>query len=439
MNLDLSRRGFLIGTTALAATMGLGVGAAQTASGKLSVWKFGGTPAEVEAWPAANDRFAATYPDIELDYSFFNGQIRRQKILAGFQTNRLADVVIAFGQDIPEFAGFGLIQPLDDLAADGQIEDWQTRLVPEILASGVHEGKLYGMPTYVDMATFLAIDMDALAEAGFDRPPASWSELREYAKAMTKPGRPGIAFPATTAPVDINIFEGIAYANGGRVFDEETDTVLLNEKGMVDALQLYADLIADGSTPPGTSMTETNFRDTAQLFGQGRAAMWIGLSWLNTPWPVPAELNWEGAPFPRPDTVSGSFPPVAAIMDGSALLMVSSRTRNPEAAMAYIDFWTQTEQLNTWGGNPEIARVPAGKEAWSSPALAEVWPNWIKSYNEGNFFAGAEPMPRFIGVSAVESALATAIQQVVLGQKTPQEALDAANEAAQAQIDLLRG
>ncbi len=439
MKLDISRRGFLIGTTALAATMGLTARQARAANGKLSVWKFGGTPAEVEAWPAANDRFLAANPDIELDYSFFNGQIRRQKILAGFQTNRLADVVIAFGQDIPEFAGFGLIQPLDDIANDGQIDDWKTRLVPEVLSSGMHDGKLYGMPTYVDMASFLAVDMDALAEAGYDRPPATWSELREYAKAMTKPDRPGIAFPATTAPVDINIFEGIAYANGGRVFDEETDTVLLNEKGMVDALQLYADMIADGSTPPGTSMTETNFRDTAQLFGQGRAAMWIGLSWLNTPWPVPEELNWEGAPFPRPDAASGSFPPVAAIMDGTAVLMVSSRTENPEAAMAYIDFWTRNEQLNTWGGNPEIARVPAGKEAWSSPGLAEVWPNWVSAYNEGNFFAGAEPMPRFIGVSAVESALATAIQQVVLGQKTPQEALDAANEAAQAQIDLLRG
>ena len=124
MKLEIGRREFLIGTTALATTMGLAAGQARAANGKLSVWKFGGTPAEVEAWPAANDRFLAANPDIELDYSFFNGQIRRQKILAGFQTNRLADVVIAFGQDIPEFAGFGLIQPLDDIAKDGQIDDW---------------------------------------------------------------------------------------------------------------------------------------------------------------------------------------------------------------------------------------------------------------------------------------------------------------------------
>ena len=439
MRLIFNSRGFMHMTTALAASLTLTGGVAMAQSGELTVWKFGGTPAEVEAWPAANDRFLEANPEVTLDYSFFNGQIRRQKILAGFQTNRLADVIIAFGQDIPEFAGFGLIQPLDDLAAEGQIEDWSSRIVPEIMNAGMHEGKLYAVPTYVDMATFLAVDMDALAEAGFDRPPANWDELREYAKAMTKPNRPGIAFPATTAPVDINIFEGIAYANGGRVYDEETGKVALNGAGMVDALQLYADLIADGSTPAGTSMTETNFRDTAQLFGQGRAAMWIGLSWLNTPWPVPETLNWEGFPFPKPAAPSGDYPPVAALMDGSALLMVSSRTENPEAAMEYLDFWTQNEQLNTWGGEPEIARVPAGTEAWTKPGLVEAWPNLVSSYEAGDLFEGAMPLPRFIGVSAVESALATAIQQVVLGQLTAKEALDAAQEAAQTQIDLLRG
>lgn len=439
MTYKLSRRKFLASTSAaVGAAALLPMTSAQAASGDLSVWKFGGTTAEVEEWAKRNDTFSGEQSDINLNYSYFNGQIRRQKLLAGFQTNRMADVVIAFGQDIPEFAGFGMIQPLDDIAGD-RVAGWKDRIVPEVLASGMHEGKLYGLPTYVDMASFLAINVDMMEEAGFDRPPRTWSEVREYAKAMTKPDRPGIAFPATTAPVDINIFQGIAYANGGRVFDEESGKVTLNDAGMVDALQLYVDLIADGSTPQATSLTETFFRDTAQLFAQGRSAMWIGLSWLNTPWGTPEGLNWTGAPFPRPDTPSGAFPPVAAIMDPTAILMVSARAKNPEAAVEYIDFWSQNEQLKIWGGNPEIARIPAGKVAWGEQGLADAWPNWVESFNEGTLFEGAEPMPRFIGVSAVESALGTAIQQAVLGQKTAQEAMDEATTAAQAQIDLLRG
>lgn len=438
MTNSISRRHFLGTTAATALAAATPLSGAFAATGDLSVWKFGGTPTEVEQWAARNEVFTADHPDINLNYSYFNGQIRRQKILAGFQTRRLADVIIAFGQDIPEFVGFDMVQPLDDIAAD-KIDGWKERLVPEVMNSGMHEGKLYGLPTYVDMASFLAVNLDALEEAGFDRPPATWSELREYAKAMTKPDRPGLAFPATTAPVDINIFEGIAYANGGRIFDEESGKVTLDDPGVVDALQLYVDLIADGSTPAATSLTETFFRDTAQLFGQGRSAMWIGLSWLNTPWGVSEDVRWTGVPMPRPDSASGSFAPVNAIMDPTAILMVSSRAKNPQAAVEYLDFWSQNEQLEIWGGQPEVARIPAGKAAWDNEELAEVWPNWVEAYNEGSLFEGAAPMPRFIGVSAIESALGTAIQQAVLGQKTPLEALTEATKAAQAQIDLIRG
>lgn len=434
----ISRRRFLGTTAAVGVATCLPLGAAHAASGDISVWKFGGTPQEVEVWAARNGAFSTAQPDIGLNYSYFNGQIRRQKILAGFQTNRMADVIIAFGQDIPEFAGFGMIQPLDDIASE-KVDGWKDRIVPEVYEAGMHEGKLYALPTYVDMASFLAINLDALEEAGFDRPPETWDELREYAKAMTKPDRPGIAFPATTAPVDINIFEGLAYANGGRVFDEETGKVTLNDAGVVDALQFYVDLIKDGSTPAATSLTETFFRDTAQLFGEGRSAMWIGLSWLNTPWPVNEDLRWTGVPMPKPNSPSGSYSPVSAIMDGSAMLMVSSRSKNVEAAIEYLDFWAQDEQLEIWGGQPEISRIPAGKAAWDNAELKEAWPNWVKAYDEGTLFKGGAPMPRFIGISAIESALGTAIQQAVLGQKTPQEALDEANVAAQTQIDLIRG
>jgi ABC-type glycerol-3-phosphate transport system substrate-binding protein len=173
MSTDFNRRTFL----AQASAIGMGgilpaQAAHAAASGELSVWKFGGTPNEVEQWPLKNKEFLAANPKVSLKYSFFNGQIRRQKIIAGLQTNRLPDVIIAFGQDIPEFAGFGMLRPLDAIAAD-RIKGWRARIVPEVMATGMHEGKLYGVPTYVDMASFLAVDMDALSEAGFKRPPAS--------------------------------------------------------------------------------------------------------------------------------------------------------------------------------------------------------------------------------------------------------------------------
>jgi len=69
MKNSISRRRFL-GTTAAvgAATLAPGM-PAHAASGDISVWKFGGTPTEVEQWALRNDAFTAAQPDINLNYS----------------------------------------------------------------------------------------------------------------------------------------------------------------------------------------------------------------------------------------------------------------------------------------------------------------------------------------------------------------------------------
>ncbi|WP_309084622.1 extracellular solute-binding protein [Chelativorans sp.] len=436
----VTRRHFMSGAAglAVAGTAPLGLSRpARAASGTIAVWKFGGTPREVEFWAKQNEVFLKANPDVKLEYSYFNGQMRRQKMQAALQTGQIPDVIVGFGQDVPELATFKAIQPLNDLAGD-KLAGWQERIVPQILTNGNFDGKLYGLPVYVDMAPFLAYNIDALKEADFDGPPRTWSELRDYAKKLTKPDRPGFAFPATTAPGDINIFESVAYMNGGRVYDPATGKVTLDDRGVVDALQFYVDLVKDLSTPSAASMAETNFRDTAQLFAQGRVAMWIAFSWLNTPWGTPETLNWTGAPFPRPDKPSGGQAPVNALMDSSAILFISASTQNPEAALSYVDFWSQNEQLLMWDGDPEYSRIPAAKAAWDTPELAQKWPSWVEAYKGGTLFAGAEPIPRFVGVTQVETALGAAIQEAILERKSPEQALADAAAAAQQQIDLLK-
>lgn len=94
MKFRTNRRQFIGSAASLAAAMSFPM-RARAASGELSVWKFGGTPREVEMWPLQHAAFSAAQPDVALNYSYFNGQIRRQKILAGFQTRSLADVIIA--------------------------------------------------------------------------------------------------------------------------------------------------------------------------------------------------------------------------------------------------------------------------------------------------------------------------------------------------------
>lgn len=403
----------------------------------IKVWKLGGAPKEVEFWPKANEKFLKQNPDIKINYNYFYGQIRRPKIIGGFQTKNLADVVIAFGQDIPDFVGLNIIQPLDEIDSV-MVNSWKDRIVPEIWNTCVYQDHLYAFPTYVDMATFLAYNLDALEEAGFEGPPKNWTELRKYAEKLTRPGRAGIALQATLVPVDTNIFEGIAYANGGRFLDEENNKITINGSGFVGALKLYYDLVKGGYT--NKNLTETRFWEGAALFTEKRAAMWAGLSWLITPWywPTPEGLRWEGTLFPRPDRPTGKFAPAGTIMDPTAALMITTLSKHPEAALKYVDFWAQPEQLSLWNGSAEVCRVPAYKAAYDSPQLKKVWPEWVRLYKAGELFKGSLPMPRFIGLSEAENMLGKAMQAVVLLQKDPQSALDEAAKTAQELYDILR-
>ncbi|MCK5570074.1 MAG: extracellular solute-binding protein [Spirochaetes bacterium] len=405
-------------------------------TGEISVWKLGGAPKEVEHWPVANEKFEKEYPNIKLKYSYFYGQIRRQKIIGGFQTKNLADVIIAFGQDIPDFAGLNIIQPLDEIDSK-MVDSWKEHIVPEVWDTGLYQDKVYALPTYVDMASFLAYNVDFFEEAGLKGPPENWTELKEYAAKLTKPDRPGIALQATLAPVDVNIFEGVAYSNGGRFLDEEKGKIAINGPGFVDALKLYDDLIKGGYTNKG--LTESRFWEAAHLFGEQKVAMWVGLSWLASPWfPCdPKEFRWEGTLFPRPDNPTGKFQTVATLMDPTAALMITTLSKSPKAALTYVDFWAQPEQLSFWDGSGEVCRVPGYKGAYDSPDLKRIWPEWVKLYKAGELFKGSQPMPRFVGLSEAENDLAKAIQTVVLGQKDPQTALDEAAKKAQDLYDIL--
>ena len=129
---------------------------------EITVWKFGGAPAETEMWPVQTEIFAKENPDIKVKYEYFYGQIRVQKILGAYKSKKLPDVIVAFGQDLPDFVGLGIVQALDDIDA-AAVESWKANILPEVYETGRYQGKMYALPTYVDMAPFLAVNLDALA------------------------------------------------------------------------------------------------------------------------------------------------------------------------------------------------------------------------------------------------------------------------------------
>lgn len=201
---------------------------------------------------------------------------------------------------------------------------------------------------------------------------------------------------------------------------------------------MYVDLIKDGSTPDPGVMLESKFAGIANQFLGGNYAMVVLPSFSFVPWGFDRKEEFSDFLFPRPSSATGSFTPVATLMDPTACLMVNSRSKNYEEIMAYLKFWTQDEQLKFWG-TKELARVPASKKAWESSEMKQLWPSRVDAYNDGTLFNGSTPAPRFIGVSQIEQYMRVAIQKAVGGKMSASDALNEANESAQKQIDVLLG
>jgi len=111
------------------------------------------------------------------------------------------------------------------------------------------DGTIYGIPYFGDWpAMFYNADM--YKEAGISRPPATWDELVDTARKLTKRDAAGSVavsgFFVRKSGAQLGTFEKwypFFAANGGRLFDAGMTKSIFNSPEGVQALQFYVDLM----------------------------------------------------------------------------------------------------------------------------------------------------------------------------------------------------
>lgn len=393
----------------------------------ITVWKFGGTRIERNYMGSKTDAWNEANPDMLVEWVENDWSARTEKVVTSFEAGTLPDIIIVDTQSIPDFAAMGAIQSYSDIAPD-MVEAWKAKFVPETFDLGWYEDKFYGFSTYIDIATFLGYNTEMVRKAGLidaegdAKGPETWDEIVDYCETLEAAGYPAIALSLTGIATDMNMIEGIAYANGGRWLDENGN-VAVNGPGFVGALELYEELAP--YTLPGS--VESNYRDNAVQFFNSQTALYPGLSWVgvfNTELQIPPDFSYGLTTFPTNPNPTGNFEPASGIMTGTTCFMVTADAQDVDTALAYIDWWTEDEQLLAWNGSVQFGRVPTGLAAWSSADIERFWPDLKAKYDAGVLFKGVLPMPAFPGLNESYEALGTALQEVILGVSDPQTALD---------------
>ena len=231
-------------------------------------WSPQGAPAQVEAYRFQIAAFEAANPGIKVQFETTSDEGYAPQLAAAFSSGEVPDIVT----HLPSFAiqsyyANGLVEPFDDVIAAIGTDDFYPGANDVFRAA---DGKYCGTGIGNSAANMLWVRRDLIAEAGLDKIPETWDELRAACQAMQKGGLFGAPLPYGRNSMTSLIFIGFIHQAGGQVFTPDLEVAIDNE-GTRNALEFYKAMRE--LCPPGA--TNYSWGESLTAFVSGATATGI--------------------------------------------------------------------------------------------------------------------------------------------------------------------
>ncbi|MFV0374439.1 sugar ABC transporter substrate-binding protein [Microbacterium sp.] len=385
---------------------------ASPATGTVELWTQGADGAKL---PEMFTEFAASNPDVTINMTEVPAEEFASKMTAAVAAGTVPDLVYIFTESQPGLLNTGGFDPVPDGlvdSADFFESMWNVSIV---------DGTQYGVPWY--SYTRGALYRTDLAQSAGAQIPTDWDSLEAYAKKMQDSG---VATPlALTVSYDIYTawqLEVYARANGGGMVSDDLSEWTINSPENVAALEFWASLIQNGYA----SADGPGFLDTVPWFTQGTVSgIPDGGPWFYQ-WITDAEdAAWteENVTFTTAPAGPGGGKAVAL---GGGSWFVPSEGKNKDAAWKFVRFMSEPESQVMWF--KVFGNMPAVEAAWDDPALQEG--PVLAAVREGLDYGVTTPNVATWG--EVGQIIGEQIERVARGTASAQEALDAAQQQAEA-------
>lgn len=349
------------------------------------------------------------------------------------------DVASVSNFEVPFYAKYGWLSPLDGVAADPAFD--QRDILPAI-AQGLtgDDGKVYAEPFYGE-SSFLMYRKDVLASLGLTMPERpTWPDVVRLAAALdhARPGMRGICLrglpgwgeviaPLTTV---VNTVGGTWFSAD---WQAEVDSPQFRR-----ATQLYVDLLREHGEPNPTS---AGFSECLTAVQTGQAAMWYDAT------------SAAGVLESRGSAVAGrmGYAPAPVVRTASSgwiyswAWAVQRASQHQSDAAAFVAWAASKDYERLVGEQLGWSRVPAGKRAstYQLPdyrsAAAPFGGATLAAINSADpAHPGVQPRPT-VGVQFVDvpefTALGTLVSQEIAraieGEQTVDQALRAGQRVAE--------
>jgi multiple sugar transport system substrate-binding protein len=363
---------------------------------------------------AMTDAFTKANPDVTVNLEFVPYEGLHDKTVLAQGSGGGYDVVL-----------FDVIWPAE-YATNKVLVDVSDKVTPE-MKSGVlpgawttveYEGKHYGMPWILD-TKYLFYNKEILEKAGIKNPPKTWAELSEQAKTIKDKGllATPIAWSWSQAEAAICDYTTLVSAYGGSFIKDGKP--VFQTGGGLDALNYMVDSYKSGLTNPNSK--EFLEEDVRRVFQNGEAAFALNWTYMYNMANDPKDSKVAGkvGVVPAPGVEGKS---TVSAVNGSMGLGITSTSKHPDEAWKYITFMTSQPTQNQYAK----LSLPIWASSYDDPAVSKGQEELIAAAKIG--LAAMYPRPTTPKYQELSTALQQAVQESLLGQAKPEDALKTAAE-----------
>lgn len=378
-----------------------------------------------------------------VDVKLVEGELDLQQFLSAVASGEPPSLLYADRDQIGSLAARGAIVPLDRCIEGEGIDMGQ--FVESAVDQVTLDGEVYGIPEFNQVQVTMA-NATLLAAAGLSIEDVNGSDREAMTaanRALTKSdgGKLSVIGVDSKLPEFLPLWVAAA---GGALISDDGKTAQLDSPEAIEALTWAVGIYEDQG---GFSAVKA-FRDSADFFGAGNqfATATLGAMPFEQ-WYINV-LNDVSPDAPMAfDTVRTTEGEPIAFTGGSAWA-IPSGADNPEAACRWARVMTSTD---AWRAAADARR--SAREAEGKPFTGILTGNTVADDEiEGMITSGGEPWDS--GVAAMyeanengvaqpanpadaefEDAMQSAVNAVLNGESTPEEALAEAQETAQKALD----
>ncbi|PKO15752.1 MAG: hypothetical protein CVU39_09520 [Chloroflexi bacterium HGW-Chloroflexi-10] len=383
----------------------------------------GGTDVASVSTRQAIDKFMLNNPQIKVEMVGIPWTDEgTAKLEAALITQQDVNLIAIAGPSLPGYVKRGLISPAQDFMSAEDKQDFY----PGALQASSVDGKVYAWPLWVTAVAVYA-NTEIFAERGVTLPtledPWTYDEFIVAAQQLTfqrEDGTKVFAFSTPSIPGMFG-FLPMLYMDGGRVLSEDGKKFIQNQPDAVSALQKIADLsLVYKVTPPDYGAVDQ--KTVVDQFMQRRSVAMI----METPATL---ATLEAADFPLavlPPPVGKLGTPVTTGAFGMFAVIDVKDDVQEQAAHLLAQYLTSTQvskDVADWQRAPGIRK---SNDTYATTPGREIIVQLVAF--------GIYEVPVAIP-GEVDSLYGAALQEILLGEKTAQEAMDDIQPVYQAALD----